>query len=136
MLKPAFSTHRSNIPSMPPLSALRSSYVFSSLRSAQRPICFAVAATRKYGSGRKKTREEAAASRRIRRGGAEQHAARRRRQVEENSLKSSMLVRWWGRRARISAGRVRRVVLEVAMNVEVLCSHARGVWSLIRHFDS
>lgn len=128
MLNPAFSTHRWNSPSMPPLSALRSSYVFSSLRSAQRPICFAVAATRKCGSGRKKTREEAAASRRMRWGGAELHAARRRRQVEESSLRSSMLARWCGRMARISGGRVSRVVLEATMDVVVLSQKKEGVF--------
>ena len=64
--------------------------MFSELRSAQSLTCRAVAAMRKWGSGRKKTLEDAAASRKMTLGDVFAKAVRSVRQDEEALMKSSM----------------------------------------------
>lgn len=77
--------------------------MFSGDWRAQELTCRAVAAIKKWGSGRKNILRDAAASLRIWFGGVLEKISRRVEQVEDVFVKSSMLWRYFGRRTNKSS---------------------------------
>ena len=89
-----------------------SSVSLASDRRAQSPSSRAVAATRKYGEGRKKILLCAAARRKTSFGDVKEYRHdRKSRQVEDRFVKSSMLYRESTRRAKMLRGRVSRDIV-------------------------
>lgn len=106
--------------------------MFSRDCSAHSLTCRAVAAIKKWGSGRKKIRREAAASRRIWFGDVLENASRRVTHVEETFVKSSMLWRYSGRRSSSSNGRARRLMTKTKSEflVEVTLGQLVQIYSM------
>ena len=123
----ALETQSPNRASMPPRNAWRSVSVLPWLRSAQSLTWRAVAAIRKWGSGRKKMREEAAARWRMTLGDAFESAVRRVLQDDEALTRSSMLWRKCGSKTSRSIGRSRSSILISELPYQILSSEEKRI---------